>query len=233
VVDQPLLVTELSRFARMLVTDYPVSDALHDFVDAAAAVLGVHGAGISLAKDDRLAFATATPEDIRVLEEVQEADQVGPCTEAYRARRAVLVADLATRSGDWPDLVTAAGRMGIAAVGSVPLLLDAHCLGTLDLYQTHVHEWTDDERSVAGLFAAFAAGYLVNSSRLRDVRETADQLQEALDSRVIIEQAKGVLAGERGVSVDEAFRDLRAHARSRGAALRDVASAVVNLGLRP
>jgi GAF domain-containing protein len=232
-VDQSLLVNELGRFARILVTDYPVSDALHDFVETAAAILGIHGAGMSLARDGRLGFATATPADIAALEKAQEETQLGPCVDAHRSQRPVLVEDIRVHHERWPTLTDVASRTGIVAVGSIPLRLSDVGLGTLDLYDTDRRRWTDEEADVAELLAALAAGYLANASRLDRARQTADQLQEALDSRVIIEQAKGLIAGERGISVDEAFHVLRAHARNRGASLREVAHAVVELGLRP
>ena len=232
-IDQPLLVNELSRFARILVTDYPLTDALHDFVESAAAILGIHGAGMSLVQDGRLVFATATPEGIRALEAVQEALQAGPCVDAYRQETPVLVADIRTEEGRWPELVQVAARSGIIAVGAVPLRVNGLRLGTLDLYDTQAHDWTEEERDVALLLATLATGYLANASRLDRAVQAADQLQVALNSRVIIEQAKGILAGERGISVDDAFQLLRTHARNRSAPLRDVAEAVVHLGLRP
>lgn len=232
-VDQSLLVNELNRFARVLVTEYPVSDALHDFVASAAAILGIHGAGISLVREGRLAFATAAPQEIAALEEAQEGEQAGPCMDAYRDGVPVLISDIRHEHRRWPALAQAASGAGIVAIGAIPLRLNGFHLGTLDLYETQPRDWTAEEASVAGLLASLAAGYLANASRLDRARQTAEQLQEALDSRVLIEQAKGVLAGERGISVDEAFHVLRRHARNRGAPLRDVASAVVNLGLRP
>lgn len=106
-------------------------------------------------------------------------------------------------------------------------------LGVLNLYHDHPHDWTDDELEVAELLAYMATAYVANAARLDQVRHTAEQLQEALDSRVIIEQAKGILAGERGITVDEAFAVLRSHARTNNVSLRAVANAVVNLRLRP
>lgn len=232
-VDQALFVSELNRFARLLVTDYAITDVLHDLVDSVAAIFGIHGAGVSLVRDGRLAFATASPEEIAALEEVQAAEQAGPSVDAYRTETPILIADIATQRQRWPTLAQVAARTGIVAVGAVPLRIDDLHLGTLDLYDTRAHDWTDEEADVARLLAALAASYIGNSSRLDRARETSEQLQRALDGRVIIEQAKGVLAGERGITVDQAFQILRAHARNRNAPLRDVANAVVNLGLRP
>lgn len=232
-VDQSLLVSELTRFARLLVTDYPVSDALHDIVESAAEILGIHGAGMSLVRDGRLQFATASPQDIASLEQIQAEQQTGPCLDAYAKATPVLVDDLRTHRQRWPELVDVASSAGIAAVGAVPLLIDDAPLGTLDLYDTRPRTWTEEETEVASLLGVLAAGHFANTARLDRANRVVDQLQEALDSRVIIEQAKGILAGERGISVDDAFGVLRAHARHRGASLREIAHAVVHLGLRP
>lgn len=231
--NQSLLVSELKRFALMLVTDYPVSDALHDFVQAAAAILDIHAVGMSLVSDGRLSFATASLEEIAALERAQEEGQAGPGVDAFRSKTALLIPDISKHAAQWPYLAHVAASSGIVAVAAIPLAIDAHDLGALDLYDTRRRDWTGDEAEVAELLAALAAGYLANSTRLGHARTTADQLQEALDSRVVIEQAKGVIAGERGISVDEAFDIIRAHARKRGAPMRDVANAIVHLGLRP
>jgi GAF domain-containing protein len=233
VTDRELLVRELSSFARKLITDYPVSDALHDLVDATTAILEIHGAGVSLARDDVLSFVTAGSEDLAALERIQERHQLGPCVEALRSGTAVLVADLNDDPQRWPDLTSAALRSGIVAVAGIPLHLNGTRLGAVDLYDTKRHDWTEDEAQTAELIAALAAGYLANATHLDQARHTAEQLQDALDSRIIIEQAKGILAGERKISIDEAFQVLRSHARNRGVPLRDVANAVVRLGLRP
>jgi GAF domain-containing protein len=228
-----LLLGELERFARQLITDYSVSDALHDLVDASVTLLDLEGAGTLLARGGRLEFAAATPGAVTLLEELQERDQSGPCAEAFSTGETALVADLALERDQWPELVAVAERSGIRSVAATPLHLNGTRLGVLDLYDGRPRAWTDDDVRTAELLAALAAGYIANASRLDQARRTADQLQEALDSRVIIEQAKGVLAGERGIPVDQAFQVLRAHARSHNAPLREVANAVVNLGLRP
>lgn len=232
-IDRTRLSAELIRFARLLVNDYAVSDALHDVVDAVTAVLGIRGAGVSLARDDELVAAAANSEEIADLERVQEQAGAGPCIEAYRTGKAVFVGDLTVDRPRWPALAATAANAGIVATAGVPMHLNGTRLGALNLYDSRPHDWTEDEAEVAALLAAIATGYVVNASRLDQVRHTAEQLQEALDSRIIIEQAKGVIAGQRNVSVDEAFLALRAHARSNNVPLRDVADGVVNLGLRP
>jgi GAF domain-containing protein len=231
--DREMLIEELSSFARKLITDYPITDALHDLTDAITAILGIRGAGVSLAQDGRLSFATAASEDVEALEHVQESEQEGPCVEAFRTGVPVLVTDLGAEAERWATFAEVAKARGIVSAAGIPLHLNGNRMGALDLYDGAAHAWTAEETRTAELLAAIATAYVVNASRLDQVRHTAEQLQAALDSRVVIEQAKGILAGERGVSVDEAFQLLRDHARNRGVSLRDVANAVVALGLRP
>lgn len=230
-VDDALLEQEVTRFALRLVTEYPVSDVLHDVMDATTAIFGIRGAGTSLARDDRLSFATAHPAAIAALEGSQEQEQSGPCVDAYRHGRPVLVTDVTAPPQAWPRLAAVARQSDIVAIAAFPLWLNGSRLGSLDLYDTGPRTWTPEEVHAAELLAALTTGYLVNASRLDRVRHTAEQLQAALESRVVIEQAKGRIAGERGISVDQAFELLRAHARRTQAPLRDIAQAVVHLDL--
>lgn len=142
-----------------------------------------------------------------------------------------MFADVRLVSRRWPEYVETAGRVGIVAVAALPLR-DGSRLGALDLYDTQAHEWTPAEVTVAHVFADIATAYLLNASDLERERRTVEQLQRALEGRVIIEQAKGIIANEHGISTDSAFVRLRRYARTHQANLREVASAVVSLGLR-
>jgi GAF domain-containing protein len=230
--DQTVMIRVLSDFARLLVRDYAISDALHDLVEGATTALGIAGAAVSLARDGTIAYATASPELIAAVERVQEATQAGPCIDAHRRGHPVLVPDLTAEPQRWPALTEAATAAGLVAVAGIPMRLNGTKLGVLDLYDSTRRDWTDEDVNLAGLLAAMATAYVANAHRLNEVRQTAEQLQEALDSRVIIEQAKGVLAGERGISVDKAFELLRSHARKHQVSLRSVADGVVNLRLK-
>jgi AmiR/NasT family two-component response regulator len=96
-----------------------------------------------------------------------------------------------------------------------------------------VREWSETDIQVTQVLTDMAASYVVNATDLAQSLLVTGQLREALETRVIIEQAKGVLAAELGCSVDEAFGVLRDHSRSHNASLRSVAHGVVHLGLRP
>lgn len=223
----------LTDFARLLTTEYQVGDALRDLVDGVTAVLGVSGAGVSLADADRLRFACAADEDVAALERFQEEHQMGPGLDAYLCGEPVLVADLEMMGRKWPLTRDAAAEAGFAAVAAIPMHLGASRLGVLDLYDRSPRDWSAEDVGVAGLLAGVATAHVANAGRLERARQTTEQLQHALDSRIVIEQAKGMLAGEGHISLDEAFRRLRTHARRHHTSLQTVADAVVNLGLRP
>jgi len=231
--DHRLLTKTLSEFAATLVKDFSISDVLHDLAERATAVVGADGAGVSVQHADRLRFATALDERCSGLERVQEHEQAGPCVDALEAGEVVAVADLAEAAYGWGGYGRAAREAGIAAVLGVPMRLDGEKIGTLNIYSNTRRDWSGEDVDAARVLADIAASYVINASKLAQQRRLNEQLQEALDSRLVIEQAKGILAAERGISINEAFEVLRRHARSHRAALRSVAEAVVSLGLRP
>ena len=227
------LMRVLTDFALRVGTPYEVTDALHDLVDDVICVLGVSGAGVSLGDGDTVSFATAVPAEIAAVERAQEEAQSGPCIEAHRTGTSVLVPDLADCPHRWPALTEAPASVGVVAVAGIPVRIEDNRLGALDLYDRRRRDWDREVVEAATVLAGLAASYIANASRVDRLRHTAEQLQEALNGRVLIEQAKGILAGERGITVDQAFEQLRAHARRNGASLRSIADAVVTLGLRP
>lgn len=230
---EDLLVGALSDFARTLVRHFDISDVLYDLTTRVTTVLEVASAGVSLVQDGRLRFVTALDETTASLERVQESEQAGPCVEAFRTGEPLLVSSIDRVEQRWPAFVAQARSVGFAAVAGIPMRLDGERLGALDVYHTSPREWSDDDVRVARVLADMASSYVVTASELERQQRTTEQLQRALDSRVIIEQAKGVIAAERKITIDQAFDVLRSHARSHNADLRTVAEAVINLGLRP
>jgi GAF domain-containing protein len=180
-----------------------------------------------------LRCAAATEDRAATLERVQEEGQAGPGVDACRTRMAATVTDLSQAPRGWGRYQQAARGAGIAAVASVPMRHGDESIGALDLYSASRRDWPAADLGVTGILADMATGYLVHARELDRQERINGQLREALDSRIVIEQAKGVLAAERRISVDEAFEVLRRHARSHSTSLRSVAEAVVSLGLRP
>jgi GAF domain-containing protein len=233
--DLDALLQTLERFAATLTRDYAIDDVLRELAEQVAVVVGVMGAGVILVRRGELAHAVAPLDAIAHLERVVEDQQTGPCVDVLRSRQPVMVSDLtdAEFGRRWPEYVAQAEAGGIRAVAVVPMFTGNQILGVLGLYDSRRRTWTDEDLRAARVLADTASSYLVHSVELDQERTTNAQLQTALTSRILIEQAKGVLAEARGIGVDEAFQVLRKHSRDHNALIHDVAAAVVNLHLRP
>lgn len=221
----------LSSFNRVLLTSYDVETVLGELTSQVTTILGLAGSGVSLGHDDRVSYATAVPDSVAELEGTQQRTQSGPCMEAYRRHRQVVVGDLSSESGRWPEYCEAAARVGLGAVAALPLTLGDECFGSLDLYSAERRAWEEGDLAAARVMADMATAYLINASKLDRQVQLAAQLQAALDTRVQIEQAKGIVANAHGISVDEAFERIRRHARQRRARLNEVTRAIVDLDL--
>ena len=145
---------------------------------------------------------------------------------------AVTSTDLRAEPDRWPEITSAALAVGVVAIAGIPFSNGHQTLGALDLYDTVPRQWSDTDLARARVLADMATSYIVNASQLQQERRTTEQLRQALDNRVVIEQAKGILANYHGIPVNKAFELLRAHARTHSATIRSVADAIVNLGLR-
>lgn len=221
----------LSSFSKLLLTSYDVETVLGELASQVTGILGTSGSGVSLGRDGRIAYFTAVPETVVELERTQQATQSGPCVEAYCDQVQVVVPDLHVESRRWPEYCETAARVGLRAVAALPLTLGEECFGSLDLFVEEAREWDGQDLAAARVMADMATAYLVNASTLDQQIQLAAQLRTALDSRVLIEQAKGVVAKTHGISVDEAFERIRNHARRHQARLHEVTTAIVHLGL--
>lgn len=230
--DQQLFLRTLSDFARHLVTPYDVDDTLQELAERTTSLLGVAGSAVSLLVQDRLSFATAVPEELAVLEQTQLAEQEGPCVLACRTGKVVAVADLGRMTTGWDTYRAVAADLGIGAVAGVPMRLDGATIGALNLYARGPRAWSEEDLAAVHVLADMCTGLLLNAARLRQQQQLAEQLQGALDSRVVIEQAKGIIGHTHGESVEQAFARIRRHARNNHLPLRSVAQDIVDQGLR-
>jgi GAF domain-containing protein len=228
-----LLTHAVSEFARTLARGSAISEVLNELAERITTVLGVAGAGVSVLESGQFRLVAASDERSAGLERVQETEQAGPGVDACLSGKIVMVASLPETSGEWDAYQRAARAASMVAVASVPMRHDGESIGALDLYSASRRDWSACDLRAAGILADMATGYLVQARELDRQCRVIGQLREALDSRIVIEQAKGVLAAERRISVDEAFEVLRRHARNHAVSLRSVAEAVVSLGLRP
>lgn len=226
-VDEHALVRAFEHYARILLSTYDMTHVLHELTDQVVDVLGIGGAGVCVANDDgRLLFVAATDGNVAVIEEQQVVRQQGPCHQAYRTGESVLVPDLAADQR-WPAYRELALDRGCLAVAGLPMPVHERRIGALNLYCGDVHAWDDRELQVAQLLANMASGYILNHAELGSSRTLTRQLRKALDSRTVIEQAKGILSGRHGIAPGQAFDRLRTHARSTNTRLNDVCRRVV------
>jgi len=230
--DQSLLLRTLSEFSARLLSPYDVGIALKDLMERLTDVLGLDGSGVALAQEGRLEFATAVPERLAELEMAQIEHQSGPCMDAYRSGNVVAITDLATHRERWPEYCVVAERLGLASVAGIPMRLSGNAVGAVNLYGSGAREWPPEDLSAAIVMADMATNYLVNASKLRQQEQLNEHLVRALDSKAIIEQAKGVVASEQNTTVDEAFSRIRTHARNHNVSIRSVAGAIMQLGLK-
>lgn len=221
------LFNALRSFAATLAGDYDVSDVLHQVCDHLVEVLGAAGAGVTVLDGDRrLRFAAATNAAVIASERVQEETQEGPCTECLATGEAMVVTDV--RADDrWPRYRDALGEAGLRSIVAIPLLVRDQRIGAVDVYDTEPRRWSESDVAAASVLAQMATAYVVRAHATAEIERVNEQLQRALDSRIVIEQAKGKLAGERSIEMDAAFQLLRSHARSNNLTVRTVAERVV------
>lgn len=219
--------------ADTLVAGYDVVGMLQQLVDTSAEILGASAGGLLLADEmGELAVVASTSEQTRLVELMQLDSGFGPCVEAFRTGAVVEVDDITVGAARWPAFQGAAIEQGFRSVLAVPLRLRHETIGTLNLFRSTPGVMDADDISVAQGLADVATIGILQERALRESDIAREQLQHALNSRVVIEQAKGVIAQSRSVDMDESFRILRTYSRNNNVALRDVADLVVRRSLK-
>ena len=231
--DQLSLLRALSAFTTDLVSDYDMDDVLEKLAERVTAVLDLVGSGVSLDAGGQLTFVSAVAGPVAQLERLQESTQLGPCVEACYSGTAVAVTDVRDLAGRWGDYGETALSLGVEAVAGIPMTLRGRGVGALNLYAGQAREWPAEDLAAAQALADMATAYLANATRLREQTDLSEQLARALTSRVVVEQAKGVVAEAMGIGVDEAFQRIRSWSRNHNTTLHRVAAMVVQEGLRP
>ncbi len=220
--------------ADTLVDDFDVADLLHTLVRRCVDLLDVAAAGLTLV-DERgsLQVLASSTEQARLLELFQLGIDEGPCVECFASRTPVLVADIAAEAGRWPRFAAEAAREGFASVHALPMRLRKQTIGALNLFGARPGELGADDVYLAQGLADTATIGILQERAIRHGETMSEQLQTALNSRVTIEQAKGVLAVTGGLTMDDAFAALRGYARNNGLRLSDVARALAERALDP
>lgn len=225
--------TVLTEFAKVMTEQGSVGDILVRLGDYCTQLLPVHGVGILLrGEDDDLQIATANTPEGKGVEQLEVELREGPCTEALRSGVQVLEPDLAQAEARYPQFVPRALEAGVRSIHALPMTVRLECIGSMDVIAREPRVLSPDELDAAQMLADVAISYIVATRTLERSSTLAKQLQHALDSRVVLEQAKGVLAERHGISVSEAFTLLRQHARSTSSKLHATALDVVEGRLR-
>jgi GAF domain-containing protein len=222
--DTELLSDTFVDLADTMVAEFDVIDFLHLLTDRSVALLGASAAGVVLA-DPRgeLRVAAASSEQAELLELFQLQNDQGPCLECFRTGRPVTAGDLTGPAPQWPRFAEAAVRSGFGSVEALPMRLRDQVIGALNLFRAEPGPLEAADVRIAQALADVATIGLLQERNVRRRETVAEQLQAALNSRVIIEQAKGKLAERRGIDMDRAFTMLREYARNTNQRLTDVA----------
>lgn len=222
-----------ATLADTLVAGYDVLDLLQTLVENCRDLLDVDSAGILLTNAaDELEVVASTSEANTLVEIMQLDANAGPCLECFRTRAVVSLPDVDIGSSRWPDFSATALAQGIHSVYAIPLRLRETTIGTLNLMRNERGELNPHDIRAAQALADVATIGILQERTIRDSSELRDQLQAALTSRVIIEQAKGVVAETANVSIEAAFALIRHHAHSNQTPLSLVARQLVARDLR-
>ena len=214
--------------ADTLVVDFDIVDFLHMVTTRTANVTRADAAGLVLADEHgRLQFMAASTESAKMLELFQLQAQEGPCRDCFRFGAPVINTDLSRAAGRWPRFAPEAVTAGYRAVHAFPLRHRDNVIGALNLFSATAGRIEADDLKIIQALADVATIGLLQQRALAHSEVLTEQLQGALNSRVTIEQAKGALARMRGISVDDAFAEMRDHSRRHHLRLTDLALAVV------
>ncbi|GAA4820326.1 GAF and ANTAR domain-containing protein [Tomitella cavernea] len=222
------LVDAFVDMADTLVADFDTVELLHRLTEYCVELLGAAEAGLLLA-DQRgsLQLVASSAERTELVELFQLQVNEGPCMDCFRTGQTVSVADLAATADRWPTFTPEALSVGYVSVHTVPLRLRDQTIGALNLFGTTPGVLSEADRHVARALAETATIGILSERAIRHGEVLTEQLQTALNNRVIIEQAKGVLAHAGDLPIDETFAVLRDYGRARQTRLTDIARSIV------
>ncbi len=222
----------LNELGKLRFGEMRVEDAMHHIVQTTHTIFSVDGAGLMLADvDHHLLNAAVSDERMRHLEELQIRHGEGPCIAAFEDKELVGAEDL-TEDQRWPSFSQHAVARGVRAVLASPIPYNQDAVGVVAVISEERRPWSPEAELALLAFTDLAALLIASMLLGEQQTELAAQLQSALNSRAIIEQAKGVLIGQQGISAHAAYVQLRAQARAERRKLALVAAEVVGSAVR-
>lgn len=217
------------RITNTLVADFDVLALLHALVEASVDLLDAAAAGLLLADPHgELQVLASTSERSQLVEILQLQAGTGPCVECYRSGKLVVVEDIRSLSEQWPEFREAALSQGFRSVHAVPMRVQGRTIGAMGLFGEHSGALSPEDIAIGQALADVATISILQERTIRESAVVNEQLQRALNSRVLIEQAKGVIAHTAGVDMEEAFGRLRTFARANNKSLHDTAARVID-----
>jgi len=222
------------ELADTLVAEFDVIDFLHTLADRSVELLGAEAAGLMLA-DQRgnLQLVASSAESARLLEVFELQNSEGPCLDCFRTGEQLVNLDDATMQARWPSFWAETKQLGFGSAHALPMRLREEVVGAINLFGSAGASLSDQDVAVGQAMADVATIGLLQERSVRQKEVLAEQLQTALNSRVLLEQAKGVLAERAQVPIDTAFALMRSYARGHNRPLSKVAIDIVNGSLRP
>ena len=221
------LASTLVELADTLVADFDVVELLTLVADRCVEVLDIDAAGLMLAADGGLRVMASSSEAMRVLELFELQAQQGPCLDCYRTGAPVVNQDLAEGSARWPQFAAEALAAGFRSVHALPMRLRGSVIGALNLFHGEAGSMHRADIDAAQAFADVATIAILQHRAASEAYALNEQLRGALNTRIVIEQAKGMIAERRDLDMERAFATLRNHARSHNLRLADVATDVI------
>lgn len=226
---ETLLARTLVQLADTLVDDFDVVELLTLLTDRCVDVLDVGAAGLMLVgPDGDLRVMASSSEAMRVLELFELQTLEGPCLDCFTTGEPVMHRDLLDAEERWPQFAPHAIGAGFRSVQAIPMRLRGTTIGALNLFHVDAGEMVEADLVAAQAFADIATIAILQHRAGVEAQLVNEQLQNALNSRVIIEQAKGMVAQRRNLNMEEAFAVLRDHARHHNLRLVDVAGDVIS-----
>jgi GAF domain-containing protein len=223
-----VLARMMVELADVLVDDFDIVDLLSMLTTRCVEVLDIAAAGIMLVDSGGdLRLMSSSDEMMRIVEIFEIQAQEGPCVDCFRTGVPVVNRDLTTSCTGWPRFAPVAVDAGYRAADAIPMRLRGQVIGALNLFRVETGSLNDEDVATAQALADIATIAILQNRRSIELRDVNAQLSAALTSRIVIEQAKGIIAERQRLSIDEAFGRLRRYARNHQLRLDDVATSVV------
>ena len=220
----------LEHLGRLALREHTMQSLLQSVADLAKQVMpGNPETSVLLLVNDKATTVVFTGQLAMDCDESQYGHGHGPCLHAASTGELTEIADARTETR-WPDYMQSAVQHGALGSLSVPLPISEGISGALNIYVREPHAFDDDSRSVASRFAPYAAVAAANMNAYEDARDMAQNLQRALDSRAVIDQAKGILMERYRFTADQAFQALARASMQTNTKVRDVAEDLVQTG---